>query len=369
MYSGAPNKIPDPYTGYPIGSEQHRIHVQRLHEEAERERRAIEDKLMRLRDVDMVRRKQKEYENMVNSQNQNQNQYVNQRQQQQQQQQQQQYQFHNNHHTNHDNNFQIMDRHTDHIRQPPQHTSSSSKSNNSNYAHERSHDRSHERYDGMIKSDSRSGKIKKLKSVVEIPRRIIKKSTFAYLMRNTFLVHFWLCLRIICFAVFVDVLWLVTVWNIIFIFQSSSSSSPLFCTVLTYGRTLKHLQHINILCTVLTHVHFTPYTEVNNYSAPSYTAAVPWDDRPMVEKKLERRLRDKERSDEAATRDTGSNRAPPGIGDIQPWYDVHYICAWTYLWYVICCCVCCARRVPVMMSVNNKQHFYKNWIHQLYLYV
>ena len=190
MYSGAPNKIPDPYTGYPIGSEQHRIHVQRLHEEAERERRAIEDKLMRLRDVDMVRRKQKEYENMVNSQNQNQNQYVNQRQQQQQQQQQQQYQFHNNHHTNHDNNFQIMDRHTDHIRQPPQHTSSSSKSNNSNYAHERSHDRSHERYDGMIKSDSRSGKIKKLKSVVEIPRRIIKKSTFAYLMRNTFLVHF-----------------------------------------------------------------------------------------------------------------------------------------------------------------------------------
>jgi hypothetical protein len=37
----------------------------------------------------------------------------------------------------------------------------------------------------------------------------------------------------------------------------------------------------------------------------------------MVEKKLERRVRDKERSDEAAARDTGNNRAPPGIGDIQ----------------------------------------------------
>jgi hypothetical protein len=65
------------------------------------------------------------------------------------------------------------------------------------------------------------------------------------------------------------------------------------------------------------HVHFTTCTEVNNYSAPSYTAAVPWDDRPMVEKKLERRVRDKERSDEAAARDTGINRAPPGIGDRQ----------------------------------------------------
>jgi SLT domain-containing protein len=190
MYSRAPNKNPDPYTGYPIGSEQHRTHVQRLHEEAEKERRAIEDKLMRLRDGEMVRRKQKEHENVINSQNQNQ--YSNQRQyqqqqkkrqQQQQQEQQQQYQYHNNNHSNHDNDFQIMDQHTDHIRQPPQHPSSSSKSNNSNDVHERSH----ERYDGMIKSDSRSGKVKKLKSVIEIPRRIIKKSTFIFVRHYVFL--------------------------------------------------------------------------------------------------------------------------------------------------------------------------------------
>lgn len=172
VHSGAPNKNPDPHTGYPMGSEQHRIHVQRLHEEAEKERRGIEDQLMRLRNGDVVRRKQKEHEDNINSQNQNQ--YVSQLQ----QQQQQQYQYHNIHHNNHDNNFQIMDHHIDHIRRPPQHTSSSSKSNNSNHTHERSH----ERYDGMIKSDSRNGKINKLKSVIEIPRRVIKKSTYVHVI-------------------------------------------------------------------------------------------------------------------------------------------------------------------------------------------
>ena len=62
----------------------------------------------------------------------------------------------------------------------------------------------------------------------------------------------------------------------------------------------------------LTGIHLT---EINGHSAPSYTAPVPWNDRPMVEKKLERRVREKERSDEAAARDTGNNRAPPGIGN------------------------------------------------------
>jgi hypothetical protein len=52
----------------------------------------------------------------------------------------------------------------------------------------------------------------------------------------------------------------------------------------------------------------------------------------MVEKKIERRVRDKERSDVAAARDTGCNRAPPGIGDIR--HDV--INAYTYSLYVIC---------------------------------
>ena len=67
-------------------------------------------------------------------------------------------------------------------------------------------------------------------------------------------------------------------------------------------------------------------TEINGHSAPSSTAPVPWNDRPMVEKKLERRVREKERSDEAAARDTGNNRAPPGIGND---YNVYFI--YTYV--------------------------------------
>lgn len=56
------------------------------------------------------------------------------------------------------------------------HTNSSSKSNSNNNNHNHPYPNPHERYVGMIKSDSKSSKTRKLKSVVEVTRKIIKKS-------------------------------------------------------------------------------------------------------------------------------------------------------------------------------------------------
>ena len=173
-------------------TDQHRLDVQRLSDDAEKERKAIEDKLFQLRESDVLRRKLKEQDDNLNFKNQNQNQnlnynqnnYSNQHQYPQQQQQQQQHQYPNNYHNNYlnnyENNFQIMEQSNGpnrqlHLQQHITHTSSSSKSNSSNN-HNHPYPNPHERYVGMIKSESKSGKTKKLKSVVEVTRKIIKKS-------------------------------------------------------------------------------------------------------------------------------------------------------------------------------------------------
>ena len=210
IYGRAPIQNPD--TDMRYSTDQHRSDVQRLSDDAEKERRSIEDKLFQFRESDVIRRKLKEQEENLNSRNQNrnfsqnlnynQNNYSNPHQYpQQQQQQQQQHQhlypnnYHNNYLNNYENNFQIMEQHNEPSRQPqPQlqlqqqitNTSSSSKSNNSNN-HNHPSPYPHERYVGMLKSDSRSNKTKKLKSVVEVTRKIIKKSKFNYVLHDIFL--------------------------------------------------------------------------------------------------------------------------------------------------------------------------------------
>ena len=229
-------------------TEQHRLDVQRLSDDAEKERRASEEKLIQLRDSDVIRRRLNEQEENLNYKSQNQNfsqnlnynqynysnqhQYPQQHQQQQQQQHQQQQQqhqhpnnYHNNYLNNYENNFQIMEQHNEPARQlqlQPQlqlqhitHTSSSSKSNNSNnYNHPYPYP--NERYVGMMKSDSKSSKTKKLKSVVEVTRRIIKKSKLSYALHNTFLISS-------CSYMFYD--WFLTSRVVRFL----SSTSPLSC--------------------------------------------------------------------------------------------------------------------------------------------
>ena len=145
--------------------EQHRLEVQMLSVESGKDKKVIEHQLFKLRESETMRRKQAEQEITMNSPTQNlleeksKNYYLNQNNNQERRQQQHSNNYQNNYDNNYQDNNQINDRYqySEKVRPTQQHTSSSSKSISNNYPRER--------YDGMMNSDSRSGKTKKLKTV------------------------------------------------------------------------------------------------------------------------------------------------------------------------------------------------------------